>query len=141
MPVVAVLIKDVAGTTVVKSSDARIKKFPDQERGKDITGIEWAIECGHLDIFIGGNLGATYDPLLYSMSVGGIPITGLAEGTFFKAKRNVDSFTRYTGTDGETSWARQHDKSGEVSFTLKQTSATNDLLSALLQIDEIPAPV
>jgi hypothetical protein len=135
------MIKDAAGTTVVKSMNARIKKFPDSERGKDVSSVEWVVECGKLDIFIGGNIGGTYDPLLYAMTIGNIPVTGLAEGTYVKAKRNVDSFSRYTGTDGETSWARQHDKSGEVSFVLKQTSACNDLLSALLQADEITAPV
>lgn len=141
MPIIPVMIKDAAGTTVCKSMNARIKKYPDVEVGKDIGTREWVVECGHLDMLVGGNLGGTFDPLLYAMTVGGIIIAGIAEGTFIKVKRNADSFTRYTGTDGETSWARQHDKSGEVSFVLKQTSICNDLLSALLFADEIPAPL
>jgi hypothetical protein len=139
--VVPVMIKDAGGATVIKSVNARIRRAPDHERGKDVGTVEWALECGRLETFIGGNAGGTYDPLLYAMVVGSIPITGLAEGTFLKVKRNVDNFTRYTGTDGETSWARQHDKSGEISFVLKQTSECNDALSALMALDEIPAAV
>ena len=141
MPIVSVSIQDKAGTTFVKSVNARIKKFPELDQGKDIVGREWLIECGHMDMFIGGAGAKTYDPLLYIMVIDNFPVTDWAEGTFFKAKRNVDSFTRYTGTDGETSWARQHDKSGEISFILKSTSPCNDLLSALLVSDEIPAPL
>ncbi len=145
------MIKDTAGTTVAKSMNARIKKFPELDLGKDVGPREWVVMCGRLDLFIGGNIGGTFDPLLYSCSIGpatggvavavGGPAGGIAEGTFIKVKRNVDSFTKYTGTDGETSWARQHDKSGEVSIILKSTAPQNDALSALQIADEIPAPV
>lgn len=141
MAVTTVMVKDAGGTTVVKSMDARIKKPVDLDRGKDVVGHEWVIQCGHLDMMVGGNLGSTFDPLLYAMTVGSIVITGLADGTFFKAKRNVDSNTMYVGTDGDVAWARQHNKSGEVSFVLKSTSPCNDLLSEFLATDEIRSPV
>ena len=145
MPLLQVMIKDTAGTTVAKSMNARIKKPPELDIGKDVGPREWVISCGHLYLFTGGNAGATFDPLLYSCSVGGVaiggPAGGVAEGTVFKVKRNVDSFTMYTGTDGETAWARQHNKSGEISVILKSTAPQNDALSDLLVADEIPAPI
>lgn len=140
MAVVPVIVKDAGGTTVLKCMDARIKKYPDIDRGKDVAGIEWMILCGHLDMVVGGNIG-TYDPLLYAMTIGSVVVTGWAEGTFVKAKRNADSFTQYVGTDGEVSDARQHNHTGEISFVLKTTSPCNDLLSELLAADELPSPL
>ena len=144
MPVIQVMIKDTTGTTVVKSMNARIKKWPELDIGKEVVAREWVVECGSLDLLIGGNSG-TFDPMLYSCSIGGVmiggPAGGVADGTVFKVKRNNDSFARYTGTDGETAWARQHNHSGEVSVMLKSTAPQNNLLSAILAADEIPAPV
>lgn len=141
MPVQSFMMKDAAGATVAKASNCRIKKPAKLDFGKDINTREWTIMCGNLDIFIGGMPGGTYEPLLVSMVYAGFPIVGLAEGTFIEIERNEDDWKDYCGTDGEVVWARQHDKRGTVKFILKNTSATNDDLSAVMRSDGIPAPV
>ena len=141
MPVLPFMMIDGKGGTVLKSFNARIKKAPNVERGKEINTVEWMIMCGNLDVFIAGMPGDTYDPLLVAMTFGGVPIVGLADGTFIKIERNEDEWKDYAGTDGEVAWARQHDKRGTVTFTLKITSPSNDDLSAIMVSDAIPAPV
>ena len=141
MPVLPFIMIDGNGGTVLKSFNARIKKAPNVERGKEINTVEWMIMCGNLDVFIAGMPGDTYDPLLVAMTFGGVPIVGLADGTFIKIERNEDEWKDYAGTDGEVAWARQHDKRGTVTFTLKITSPSNDDLSAIMVSDAIPAPV
>ena len=141
MPQFPVLIRDAGGTTVVATSTARIIKPPKIERGKEFQTCEWNIECLNIEMFSGSNPGGTYDPLLYAMIVSTIPIIGVADGTFFMAERSEDSFKPYIGTDGEGAWTRMYNHSGKITFTLKQSSPTNDALSLLLKLDEITAPV
>lgn len=78
----------------------------------------------------------TYDAAQVAMVFSGIPILGIAEGTFVSCERNEDSFTLYTGASGEAARAKTNNRSGRITFTLMQTSATNDLLSAVANIDE-----
>ncbi len=138
---VPVVIRDNSGTTVITSPDAFVTKFPAVEFGKEIATREWVLECGHLYMNVGGNIGKTYDPQLMSMVVGGLPIVGIADGTFIKAERNEDAFKQYIGTDGEAVRARQLNISGKITFTLKQTSPSNDNLSGLLDTDMLPSPL
>ena len=141
MPILPFVMIDGNGGTIASSYNARIKKLPMIERGKDITAIEWVIMCGNLDAQIAGMPGQTYDPLLVAMTYGGVPVVGLAEGTFIKIERNEDDWKDYAGSDGEVAWARQHDKRGTVTFTLKITSPSNDDLSAIMVSDSIPLPI
>lgn len=141
MPVLQFQMIDGNGDTICGAPNCRIKKAPTVERGKDINTVEWVILCGNLDMNIGGMPGDTYDPLLVAMVFGGAPIVGIAEGTFIKIERNEDEWKDYAGTDGEVAWARQHDKRGTVTFTLKITSPSNDDLSAFMISDAIPLPV
>ena len=78
----------------------------------------------------------TYDPKLYSLVIGGVPVSGYADGTFFKATRHSDNFTKNVGTGGEVARAHQHDRSGDFTFTLQRTSLYNDVLSTLTKSDE-----
>ena len=141
MPVLPFMMIDDNGGTVAKSVNCRIKKPAELEYGKEINTREWVIMCGNLDIFIAGMPGGTYDPLLVGMTFGGVPIVGIADGTFIKVSRNEDDWKDYAGTEGEVVWARQHDKRGTVTFTLKNTSPSNEDLSAIMISDSIPAPV
>jgi hypothetical protein len=141
MPVLPFKMLDGNGGTLCGSTNCRIKKAPSVERGKEINTVEWVIMCGHLDIYIAGMPGDTYDPLLVAMVFAGIPIVGLADGTFIKIERNEDDWKDYAGTDGEVAWARQHDKRGTVTFTLKITSPSNAELSAIMKTDAIPLPI
>lgn len=141
MPVSTFQMMDGNGGTIAKAVNCRIKKPATLEYGKEINSREWTIMCGNLDVFVDGMPGGTYDPLLVAMVFGGVPIVGLAEGTFVKVERNEDDWKDYAGTDGEVVWARQYDKRGTVVFTLKNTSPSNHDLSIIMVTDSIPAPV
>jgi hypothetical protein len=62
---------------------------------------------------------------------------GLAEGTFIKASRASDTYSKQVGSDGEVCRSRSRDKSGEVTLTLMQSSSFNDVLSAAAEADEL----
>lgn len=78
----------------------------------------------------------TYDPSQVTIIFAGIPVSGFAEGTFVSAERNEDSWALQVGADGEATRAKSNNRSGRVTFTLIQSSITNDALSALHAVDE-----
>jgi len=78
-----------------------------------------------------------YDPAQISLVAVGIPVSGFAEGTFVTVERNADSFNLTVGSDGDSCRARSNNKSGRITFTLLQSSLTNQLLSAAVNLDEI----
>ena len=71
------------------------------------------------------------------VTVAGSVLTGLADGTFVNAARTNDSFATVTGADGEGARSQSNDKSGTITITLLQTSASNDILSAAHNLDEL----
>ncbi len=77
----------------------------------------------------------TYYPDQVAIVFAGIPISGFADGTFLSVEQNEDSFTLQVGTDGEGCRSRTNNRSGRATFTLGQWSASNDLLSALHNVD------
>lgn len=79
----------------------------------------------------------TYDPSQVLASFLGAQISGFAEGTFIKVERDEAAFTKMTGADGEVARARNKNKGGKVTFTLMQSSASNDILSAAAAADEL----
>lgn len=79
---------------------------------------------------------ATYDPKLLVIALGGVPISGYADGTFITVERSADSFSEIVGASGETSRAKSRNRLGTVTLTLAQTSPSNDYLSALVAMDE-----
>ena len=79
----------------------------------------------------------TYNPKDVIVVVNGVPISGFAEGTFVEAERSSDAFEKYVGTQGEVSRAKLADVSGSFTFTLAQTSPSNDFLSGIRQTDEL----
>ena len=78
----------------------------------------------------------TYDPKGVVATVGGIPISGYADGTFINISRQNDAYSSVAGADGEVSRAKSNDKRGELVLTLLQTSLSNDVLSGIAQLDE-----
>lgn len=79
----------------------------------------------------------TYDPAQIVVQFGPIIMSGYQDGTFVKAGRDGDTFTKYVGVDGEVSRGRNRNKAGNAALTLAQTSATNDLLSSVQEVDEL----
>ena len=80
----------------------------------------------------------SYNAGQVSMVFAGIPLSGLADGTFVSVVQNADSFALTVGADGEGARAKSNNRSARVSFTLLQTAEANDLLSALHNLDTAP---
>ena len=78
----------------------------------------------------------TFSPEETVLTVNGVPIGGFTDGTGITVRRSSDSFTKKSGMKGVVSRAKTADKSGEIVITLAQTSPSNDVLSALVALDE-----
>lgn len=79
----------------------------------------------------------TYDSKQVIVIVGGNYMQGLADGTFLNIVPNADDFTKVVGADGNVARSKSNDASFRVTLTLMQTSASNDVLSALRRSDKI----
>lgn len=78
---------------------------------------------------------SSYSAADVSMTAGAIMISGMAEGTFVKASFNEEAFKILVGADGEATRSKSSNRSGRVSFTTLQSSAANDSLSGLANLD------
>lgn len=79
----------------------------------------------------------TYDPSNVQVIMGGVPVTGFADGTFINISFDEDQYTKTVGADGEVSRSKSNNNTATVALTLKQTSSSNDALSALYQADRL----
>lgn len=52
---VPVLVKDSLGRSVFSAQQAWVRKLPDSDFGVESGEREWALECGDLEYFVGGN--------------------------------------------------------------------------------------
>jgi len=78
-----------------------------------------------------------YSPDEVDVLVAGIPITGWADGEFLTIEMTTDAFTSVVGTDGEVTRNRSNDNRATATVKLMQSSASNDLLSALYNTDRL----
>lgn len=79
----------------------------------------------------------TYDPAQILVVFNGVPVlNGFAPDTFLHVERNEDTWTLSVGAAGEAVRAKSNNRSGKVTLTVMQSSLVNDLLSALVVIDE-----
>lgn len=78
-----------------------------------------------------------YDPKSITQVFAGIPITGYAKGTFVSIEFNEDAFALTVGADGEGCRSRTNNRSAKITFTLMQSSPSNDLLSAMHNLDQM----
>lgn len=78
----------------------------------------------------------TYDAQEVSASFQAIPIDkGVADGEFISIEPASDQFQQYTGTDGETTISKTGNTYHEVKVRLASSSETNQVLSAILNVD------
>lgn len=80
---------------------------------------------------------ATYDAGRVVITFGPHVVTGYADGTFVKASRDNDTFTKRTGADGHGTRTRLRSKAGSIELTLEQTSPSNDYLAGVAVSDEL----
>lgn len=79
----------------------------------------------------------TYDPKKVNVILGGAPLSGFGPDTFIQVNRNADSFGLTVGVDGEGARSVDGDESAQVTITLLQTSASNDVLQAFHDQDKL----
>jgi hypothetical protein len=77
----------------------------------------------------------SYDPNQVIIIYGGVPISGLADGTFIQVT-NADAWSKKVGADGEVGRSKSNDYTSEVTLTLMQTSSSNNYLSGIVAIDK-----
>lgn len=79
----------------------------------------------------------TYDPKSVVITVGGIPMSGYADGTFLEITADTQQFTKVIGADGYATRVKSNDYGGVLTLTLSQSSPSNDALSALFNLDKL----
>lgn len=67
----------------------------------------------------------------------GNTIVGLMPDSGVKVERDEEAFKKVTGQDGTVSRSRNANRSGKITLVLQQTSPSNDVLTALAQLDEL----
>ncbi len=80
---------------------------------------------------------ASFDPKEVLIIVGGVPISGYADGTFLEITQDVQQFTKTTGADGYTTRVKSNNYGATATITLAQSSPSNDVLSALAAADRL----
>ncbi len=78
-----------------------------------------------------------YSPKDVQVIFGGNIISGFADGSMVTISREVDGFTKHTGSQGEVTRVKSANKSGEASIMLAQSSPSNLILSAIEAADEL----
>jgi len=78
----------------------------------------------------------TYDAKQVAVIIDGVPMSGFADGSFVVVERDNDTFSKVSGADGIVSRSKSNDRAGSLVLTLAQTSPSNDVLSAIQQLDE-----
>lgn len=76
-----------------------------------------------------------YDPKLIHCVFAGHFLDGFADGTFVSFSKAAPPFSTRVGVGGDVARTRNHNRSGTVTFTLMQTSESNQRLSQILAQD------
>lgn len=79
----------------------------------------------------------SYSPRDVNVSFNSIAITGFAQDSFIRIRRNSDLLTETVGSAGELALTHVADKTGEIEIELMQTSESNLLLSGLVASMEV----
>lgn len=73
------------------------------------------------------------------VTVGGLPIEGFSEDDAFNFSPDADTYEKIVGADGEVTRSATNNMSGEMMFSLMQTSSSNNILNTLLKLAETVA--
>ncbi len=79
----------------------------------------------------------TVDPKNVIIAIGGVPMSGFADGTFLEISSDAQQFTKVTGADGHTTRVKTNNYGGTLTLTLSQSSPSNDVLSAMFNADRL----
>jgi hypothetical protein len=79
-----------------------------------------------------------YSPSDVVISIAGLhTVAGLADGTFINISKDVDPFEVQRAMDGSIQRIYRHDEGFQLDITLAQSSPSNNILSALYNIDTV----
>lgn len=78
----------------------------------------------------------TYSPEENRVEVAGQLMSGFEDGTYIEVAPAEQLYNKHTGADGRTSRARTANRTGTITITLARTSPSNDVLSAIMLLDE-----
>jgi hypothetical protein len=79
----------------------------------------------------------TYDPKKVIITLGGVPISGYADGTFVQVDPNGETWIRKVGADGEVSRSLSNDNTHTIQITLGQMSLSNPYLRTVMNADKL----
>lgn len=82
-------------------------------------------------------LTGTFDGAELTVILGVLPVSGLSDGDSVVATRNNPLYVRRAGLKGAQARARNTDKSGTIEIHILQTSAANDAISAMTNLDSL----
>jgi len=82
------------------------------------------------------NRTSNYDPAQTDVIVGGVTISGFAEGTGIEVERDEDTYTKQTGSNSEVTRIMRNNRGAKITLTLLQGSESNLVLSNFNNIDE-----
>lgn len=75
-----------------------------------------------------------YNPDEVTLTVGGAQMAGYADGSFVTIKPSAPRIVKVVGTDGQYSISKHADRGATLEITLMQTSDSNDVLDALVDL-------
>lgn len=78
-----------------------------------------------------------FDPENVTVSFGGIQITGWVPDEFVRIESSAPDFIDVVGVYGEATRVKSKDHRATITFTLMQSSLSNDLLSVMNNIDHL----
>lgn len=79
----------------------------------------------------------TYSPKEVIIAIGGVPMSGFADGTFLEISADAQQFTKVIGADGYATRVKTNNYAGTLTLTLSQSSPSNDILSGILAADRL----
>lgn len=75
-----------------------------------------------------------YDPVNYPLIIAGQIIAEFFDGTFITVEKPEDDFTPHVGAYGDVALSRVRNEMVQIDFVLQQTSPSNEVLSAMLEL-------
>ncbi len=78
-----------------------------------------------------------YDPRDVSITIDGLIITGLADGSFVTCEKLEETYVPHVGSQGEVVRARNANPMGKIVFTCDHTSPSNGHMVALANTGKI----
>jgi hypothetical protein len=83
---------------------------------------------------------ALYNPLKVSVIIGGVPVSGWADGDMVIAAYDADHTTKHVGNGGEGRLIETNDRSGTLTVRLSDYSQVNGAMSVIDQAG-LPVPI